>query len=72
MRTVSVGGLRISSDEDDRTIFLVLQFLTPVFFGWENFDLRGDFLAYTKHSEVVILHNVTDETEDVLGCLECC
>ena len=29
------------------------------------------FFAYSKHSKVVILHNVVDETEDVLGCLEC-
>ena len=41
-------------------------------FGQESFDLRGDFLAYSKHSEVVILQNVIDEKEDILGCLECC
>ena len=32
----------------------------------------GIFFAYSKQSEVVILHKVSDETEDVLGCLECC
>ena len=64
--------LRISFDGDDRRIFLGLKFSTLVFFFCsENFDLRGDFFAYPKQSEVVILHNVIDETEDVLGCLEC-
>ena len=63
--------LRISFDGDDRRIFLALKFSTLVFFCSENFDLRGDFFAYSKQSEVVILHNVIDETEDVLGCLEC-
>ena len=52
-------------------IFLGLKFSLPVFFCQENFDLRGDFFAYSKQSEVVILHNVIDETEDVLGWLEC-
>ena len=32
-------------------------------------DLRSDFFEYSKNS-VVILHNVIDETEDVLWCLE--
>ena len=49
-----------------------LKFSIPVIFGDENFDLRGYFFAYLKQSEFVILHNVSDETEDVLGCLECC
>ena len=48
-----------------------LKFSFPVLFCQENFDLRGDFLAYSKQSEVVILHNFIEETEDVLGCLEC-
>ena len=48
-----------------------LKFSIPVIFGYENFDLRGYFFAYSKQSEVFILHNVSDETEDVLGCLEC-
>ena len=30
------------------------------------------FSAYSKQSEVVILHNVIDETEDAIRCLECC
>ena len=51
--------------------FWVWNFWFRYFFAYESFDLRGDFLAYSKHSEVVILHNVIDETEDVLGCLEC-
>ena len=43
-----------------------LKFSIPVSFGYENFDLRGYFFAYSKQSEFVILHNVSDETEDVL------
>ena len=47
------------------------------FVGWENLasifggDLIyvGIFFAYSKLSDL-ILHNVNDETEDVLGCLE--
>ena len=39
------------------------------FFGFEIIDsgILGDFFAYSKQSELVILHNVT---EDALGCLE--
>ena len=65
------GGLRISSDGNDRSFVGGLKFSIPVIFGYENFDLRGYFFAYSKQSEVFILHNVSDETEDVLGCLEC-
>ena len=50
---------------------MCLKFSIPVFFCLENFDLRGDFFASSKLSEVVILRNVINETEDVLGCLEC-
>ena len=66
------GGRRISSDGADWSFLGGLKFSIPVIFGYENFDLRGYFFAYSKQSEVVILHNVSDETEDVLGCLECC
>ena len=52
------------------------------FFG--RLYLSRDFFRYSKQSgdswytvpanpgRVVILHNVIVETEDVLGCLECC
>ena len=36
--------------------------------GW--LDLHRTFCVLKK-SEVVILHNVIDEIEDILGCLEC-
>ena len=51
--------------------FWVWNFRLWYFFGSENFDLRGDFFVYSKQSDVVIVHDVIDETEDVLGCLEC-
>ena len=53
------GVLRISTDGDDRRIFLGLKFSIPgffwvgkfgkYFFGW--LDLSRDFLGYTKRSE---------------------
>ena len=69
---VLLETLRISSDGADWSFMGGLKFSIPVIFGYENFDLRGYFFAHSKQSEVVILHNASDETEDVLGCLECC
>ena len=53
------GVLRISSDGDDRRIFVGLKFSIPgffwvgkfgkYFFGW--LDLSGNFLGYSKQSE---------------------
>ena len=65
------GGNRISSDGDDWRMFLELKLSIQVFFRLGKFWFAWGFFAYSKHSEVVILHNVVDETEDVLGCLEC-
>ena len=61
MMTVPGGGwgLRISSDRDDRRIFLGVKFSIPgffwvgkfgkYFFGW--LDLSRDFFGYSKQSE---------------------
>ena len=56
------GLLRISSDGDDRTIFLGLKCPIPGFFGVGEFgkyffcvcvwlDLRRDFFGYSKQSQ---------------------
>ena len=53
------GVLWISSDGDDRRIFLGLKFSIPGFFGVGKFgnyfirwlDLSGDFFGYSKQSE---------------------
>ena len=58
-----------------RRIFWGLKFSIAGIFGVGKFskyffgrlDLRRNFFAYFKQSEVVILHDVIDDTEDVLG-----
>ena len=63
------GELQISSDGADWRIVLGLKFSIPGFL-WLVFHLRGDFCVFKTigscHSYVI------DETEDVLGCPECC
>ena len=70
--------LRISSDGDDRGIFLGLKFSIPgicwvgkfgklYFCGW--LDSRSDFFAYSKQSEVAFCIMVLMKQEMLLGVL---
>ena len=57
-----VGGLRISSDGDDRRIFWGFKFSIPGFFWLRTFskyflgwlDLNGDFVGYSNLRFMVV------------------